>query len=43
MTKNDNIEQTVVIETTIELRIAKAIASVKRTSERVILITPMHD
>lgn len=39
MTKNDNIEQTVVIETTIELRIAKAIASVKRTSERVIGIT----
>lgn len=39
MEKNDNIKETVVIETTVELRIAKAIASVKRTSERVIGIT----
>lgn len=39
MEKNDNIKETVAIETTVELRIAKAIASVKRTSERVIGIT----
>lgn len=39
MEKNDNINDTVVMETTVELRIAKAIASVKRTSERVIGIT----
>ncbi len=39
MGKNDNIKDTVTIETTVELRIAKAIASVKRTSERVIGIT----
>ncbi|WP_373158853.1 MULTISPECIES: hypothetical protein [Bacteroides] len=39
MEKNDNINDTVVMKTTVELRIAKAIASVKRTSERVIGIT----
>ncbi len=39
MEKNDNIKDTVAMETTVELRIAKAIASVKRTSERVIGIT----
>lgn len=39
MEKNDNINDTVVMETTVELRIAKAIASVKRTSERIIGIT----
>lgn len=39
MEKNDNINDTVIMETTVELRIAKAIASVKRTSERVIGIT----
>lgn len=39
MEKNDNRNDTMVMETTVELRIAKAIASIKRTSERVIGIT----
>ena len=39
MEKNDNIKDTAAMGTTVELRIAKAIASIKRTSERVIGIT----
>lgn len=39
MENTNNIKETVASETTTELRIAKAIASVKRTSERIIGIT----
>ena len=39
MEKNDYIKDTAAMGTTVELRIAKAIASIKRTSERVIGIT----
>ena len=39
MTKIGMEKETMAVETTVELRIAKAIASVKRTSERVIGIT----
>lgn len=39
MEKNDNIKDTAIMGTTVELRIAEAIATVKRTSERVIGIT----
>ena len=39
MAKNDKEIEVMTVESTVELRIAKAIASVKRTSERVIGIT----
>ena len=41
MAKSNNEKESMQVETSVELRIAKAIASVKRTSERVIGITNM--
>ena len=39
MANDNNVIDSTVVETSVELRIAKAIASVKRTSERLIGIT----